>query len=247
MKLEWLFLLAYVPLLVLIICRAVRGKNKSMAERQRIFFFVRRLTLSSWIPFSLAVMCYFMCMILGWVEPFQTAFWKLGLALGGRALSLALWKLGLTGGLAFIIGLGVRVLITAAASEMVVGPRMMATGSDSGKSDSDSCLKYLKRSPDSVGEGTENSEAEPASRTRSSDPREGVGPSSVRRRLDLVNAPETSTSSGWSGSWIEKWLNPGDTSSAPGDGQQPQGEVDQPVDVMGAEAPDPMWLKKTHL
>jgi len=61
---------------------------------------------------------------------------------------------------------------------------------------------------------------------------------------DSVNAPETSTSSGWSGSWIEKWLNPGDTSSAPGDGQQPQGEVDQPAaNVMGAEAPDPMWLK----
>ena len=83
----------------------------------------------------------------------------------------------------------------------------MATGSDSGNSGSESWLKYLNRSPS--GEGTENSEAEPASRKRSSDPTEGVGPS-----------------------------------SAPGDGQQPQGEVDQPAaNVMGAEAPDLMWLK----
>lgn len=100
-------------------------------KRQRIFFFVRRLTLSSWIPFSLAVMCYFMCLLLGWVEPFQTAFWKLGFALGGRALSLALLKLGLTGGLAVTIGLLARVLITAASSEMD-GLRMMPTGSDAG-------------------------------------------------------------------------------------------------------------------
>ncbi|KAJ8746992.1 hypothetical protein K2173_012851 (mitochondrion) [Erythroxylum novogranatense] len=139
---------------------------------------------------------------------------------------------------------GVRFLITEGASEIGVGPRMMATGSDSGNSGSESWLKYLKSSPDSVGEGRENSEAEPASRTRSSDRRDDVGPSSVRRRVDSVNAPETSTSSGWSGSWIEKLLNPGDTSSAPGDGQQPQGEVDQPAaNVMGPEAPDPMWLK----
>ena len=69
--------------------------------------------------------------------------------------------------------------------------------------------------------------------------RDEAGPSSVRRRVDA-----TETSSGWSGSWIEKWLNPGETSSAPGDGQQPQGEVDQPAsNVMEEEALDPTQLK----
>jgi hypothetical protein len=39
---------AYVPLIVLIICRAgrLKGENKSMAERRIIFFFVLRVTLS---------------------------------------------------------------------------------------------------------------------------------------------------------------------------------------------------------
>lgn len=40
---------AYVPLIVLLICRAgrLRGENKSMAERRRIlFFFVFRVTFS---------------------------------------------------------------------------------------------------------------------------------------------------------------------------------------------------------
>ena len=155
-------------------------------KQMKLEWLFRRLTLSSLIPFSLAVMSYFICTILGWVEPFQTAFWKLGLAVGCRALSLSLCQMGCPGCLALAIGLAVRALFGAETPTLGVLP----AGADS------------------------------------------------------VNAPETSTSSGWSGSWIEKWLNPGDTSSAPGDGQQPQGEVDQPAaNVMGAEAPDPMWLK----
>ena len=169
----------------------------------------------------------------------------LDIALHGRALpfavSFALRKVGLRGGLAFLIGLGVRVLITVAASEMGVDPRMMAPGSDSGgNNDSGSWKKYLHLSSDSEGQGQEHGEAESASRKRSSDPREDVGPSSVRRRVD---APEPSTSSEWSGSWIEKWLNRGETSSAPGDGQQPQGEVDQPIPAEGEGAPDPIELQ----
>jgi len=33
-------------------------------------------------------------------------------------------------------------------------------------------------------------------------------------------------------------------SSPPGDGQQPPGEVDQPAEAMGPEAPDSVWLKE---
>ncbi|RYQ93501.1 hypothetical protein Ahy_B09g099777 [Arachis hypogaea] len=73
---------------------------------------------------------------------------------------------------------GFGFLITEGAS---VVP-WMATGTNSGNSGSESWLKYLNRSPS--GEGTENSEAEPASRNpeaRDSDPREEIGPSSVRQ------------------------------------------------------------------
>lgn len=164
-------------------------------------------------------------------------FWKISWSLAGRSLSLALWKLGLPGGFALVIGLGVRVLITVGASEIGVGPRMMAPGSDSGGSES--WLKYLNSSP--VDEGGENTEAEPASRTKKgSDRRDDVGPSSVRRLVDSVNAPETS--SGWSGSWIERWLNPGDTSSASNEGRQPEGDdgaTSQPTRVM-EPAPEPL-------
>ncbi|RYR08273.1 hypothetical protein Ahy_B05g075865 [Arachis hypogaea] len=67
----------------------------------------------------------------------------------------------------------------------------MATGTNSGNSGSESWLKYLNRSPS---EGMENSEAEPASRNpeaRDSDPREEIGPSSVRQRVDSANALRT--------------------------------------------------------
>lgn len=73
---------------------------------------------------------------------------------------------------------------------------MMPTGSDSGNSGSGTWKQYLNLSPDSGGQGQENSEAEPASRKRSADPREDVGPSSVRRRVDFLNAPGAGDHSG---------------------------------------------------
>jgi len=56
-------------------------------------------------------MFYFICTILGWVELFQTAFSKLGLAVGCRALSLSLWQMGCPGYLASGIGLAVRGIL----------------------------------------------------------------------------------------------------------------------------------------
>lgn len=128
-----------------------------------------------------------MCLIFDCMGLFQAVFLKIGVALGGRALACALLKLGLAGGLALGIGFWARVLITGEVSE-IVGPRMMATGSDSGNNGSGSWLKYPNLSPDSGGQGPENSEAEPASRKRSADPREDVGPSQ-RPILDLNLPP----------------------------------------------------------
>jgi len=70
------------------------------------------------------------------MEIFKALFKKLGLALGARALSFALWKLGLPRGALLMAFLG-RFLITEGASEIGIGPQMMATGSaDSGNSSS---------------------------------------------------------------------------------------------------------------
>ncbi|XP_028802044.1 uncharacterized protein LOC114757210 [Neltuma alba] len=210
----------------------LKMSKKSRIGKHLLYSFLLLLTFLS--------MCCLLCLYLEQMDFFYLNISKALISLGCRALSFALWKLGLPGGLAWSIGFGARVLITKEASD-IMGHQMMPAGSDSSNSDSESWKKSLLNSPHPEGEGKGNSEAEPASRTRSSDPREDVGPSSVRRRVD---APETSTSSGWSGSWIERWFNQGETSSAPGDGQQPQGEVDQPTTTaMGEEAPDPTWLK----
>ena len=53
------------------------------------------------------------------------------------------------------------------------------------------------------------------------------------------SAPEPSSSSSWSGSWIERWLFPEVSSSAPNEGGQPQGEgaTSQPTGVMEQAGP----------
>jgi len=93
------------------------------------------------------------------------------------------------GGLAFLFALGLKVCFSAGAPEE--GLQRMAAGSNSGNNGSDSRLKYLKESPDSVGEGRENQESEPASRKRSADPTEDVGPSSAQNR-GTSKSPTTS-------------------------------------------------------
>ena len=116
---------------------------------------------------------------------------RLSEAFGDLACTFFFW--GLPGGLALAIACFARTLITEEVSE-IVGLRMMPTGADSGNSGSGGWEKYLNLSPYSEGQGQQNSEAGAASRKRgSTDPREDVGPSSVRGRLDSVNAPETST------------------------------------------------------
>lgn len=90
-----------------------------------------------------------------------------------------------------------------------VGPssrrRIEDSASASENSNSSSWRKYLNLSSDSEGQGQgpENNEAEPASRKRSADPREDVGPSSVRQRVDLLNAPGAGDPSGPSSSISE--------------------------------------------
>ena len=121
----FLFVGAYVPLSVLLICRSgrLRGKNNSVARIIFQFLFMTTLSLYFFLLID------FGCMI--WMEPFQTVFLRQGLNLGARALSFALLKLGLPGGLAWSIGFGARVLITEGFG---MDFKMMATGPDSGNS-----------------------------------------------------------------------------------------------------------------
>lgn len=103
---------------------------------------MKHLFLSLVILLILVGMC--VCLGLGSLEVFEAYLSKMGISLGGRALSFALWKVGLPGGFALIIGFWVRFLITEGASEIGVGPRMMdSSDSDSGAASSSSWTRAL--------------------------------------------------------------------------------------------------------
>src|ERR1044072_943561 len=51
-----------------------------------------------------------------------------------------------------------------------------------------------------------------------------------------------SSSSSWSGSWIDKWFFPEEGSSSDPNQEEPLA-TNQPTEVMGPEAPSPSWLK----
>lgn len=125
-------------------------------------------------------------LVLVFLGIFQAPLFKIGIALGGRALAYTLGKLGLPMGLTLAIGVFTKGLITeAAVSEVLVGPlRMMPAGSDS-VGNSGGWEKDLNLPSDSEGQG-QGIEGEPTSRKRdrSPDPVEDVGPSSGRRQVD---------------------------------------------------------------
>jgi hypothetical protein len=71
-------------------------------------------------------------LVLAFLGIFQAPLFKIGIALGGRALAYTLGKLGLPMGLTLAIGVFTKGLITEAVSEVLAGPlRMMPAGSDS--------------------------------------------------------------------------------------------------------------------
>ncbi|CAI8585611.1 unnamed protein product [Vicia faba] len=55
-----------------------------------------------------------------------------------------------------------------------------------------------------------------------------------------------SSSSSWSGSWIDKWFFPEEGSSSDPNQEEPLA-TNQPTEVMGPEAPSPSWLKEKIL
>lgn len=157
-----------------------------------------RVYLSLFLRISLIGFCCFLFLVFYFLGIFQALFLKIGLALGGRARAGALLFLGLPGGLALAIGCYFsKVLITEDGVSLFLQDPfcMMPAGSDSGgNADSGSWKKYLNLSSDSEGQGKgqENCEILPAEsqkRDRSTDPKEDVGPSSVRQRVDSTSAP----------------------------------------------------------
>lgn len=120
-------------------------------SRSRILFF---------ILLFLGLLCF--------LDLFQPLLFKLGIALGGRALCYSLGKLGLPMGLTLAIGFLAKALITGETAPGVLeNPlRMMPAGSDSvGNADSASWEKYLNPPSDSEGQ-VEGTEEGPTSRKR---------------------------------------------------------------------------------
>ena len=93
---------------------------------------------------------YLLCLFLGSLDFFQPLLSKVGSSVGGRALSLALSKLGCSGGLSLAIGFAVRAILTAEiAPQMMMGDPAGTESGASGASSSDSWQKYLNLPSDS--------------------------------------------------------------------------------------------------
>ena len=95
---------------------------------RRMSNFLVRISIVFLLVSVVLMMYYLICLILGSMDLFQAVFLKLGLALGARALSFALLKLGLAGGLALAIGCALRALFCA--EEMPLW--MLPSGADAG-------------------------------------------------------------------------------------------------------------------
>lgn len=155
------------------------------------------------IPFLLLItivlFLYLICLKMNLIDCFWTLLKKMGFSLGSRVLSKC-W--GWEGGLLLVVGiLSTFGIMDRAIMKMTSGEDTVNPGphrGDAGPSESSSSWrKYLNFSSDK--EEKAESEASTA----------------------LV--PQPSTSSSWSGSWIEKWFSPEGSSAAPNQGQQPQG------------------------
>jgi hypothetical protein len=117
------------------------------------------------IPFLfLASVCslfYVLCLKLGSLACFQTTMEKVGLALGGRALSFALCKMGCSGGLTLAIVFAVRAIISNEAPPSL-GKMVLPAGTEAGESLSNgSWRQYLDFSPDKEVNQTPGPQAPP--------------------------------------------------------------------------------------
>lgn len=69
------------------------------------------------------------------------------------------------------------------------------------------------------------------------------GPASQQAPAPAGPLGGASSSSSWSGSWIDKWFFPEEGSSSDPNQEEPLA-TNQPTEVMGPEAPSPSWLKE---
>ena len=102
--------------------------------RKKVLLFETRDIISNYlvqisILLFLLDVSYCMCILLGSISIFQEVFWKIGFSLGGRALSLALCKLGCSGGLSLAIGFAVRALLTDESAPYLAN-RVLPEGSE---------------------------------------------------------------------------------------------------------------------
>lgn len=80
---------------------------------------------------TIVLVLYLLCLKMGWISLFLSLLSRVGVSLGGRALSFFLIKMGCSGGLALAIGFAVRALLTPFLANMV-----LPAGVDSGASGS---------------------------------------------------------------------------------------------------------------
>ena len=95
-------------------------------HRSRMYNFLVRISM----VFFLVTLYYAFCLIMEKMHLFFPIFWKVGLALGSRALSFALFKLGLSGGLALAIAFFVKGILTAEGTGMFMMPNCEGTSGE---------------------------------------------------------------------------------------------------------------------
>lgn len=157
---------------------------------------------------------------------FHALLSKAFISTGARALSSFFLKMGFSGGLALAISYILQAFAEATPFVAYMAPSGAQCDGDkevTSSSSSGNWRQYLNL---------------PSPKEGDSAPEPSTARAPVREE-----AHEPSTSSTWSGSWIEKWLNPEVSSSTPNQGQLQQGETGvapgQPSQVVEQAGPGP--------
>ena len=231
--------------------------------RKKVFLLGKHGTLifNKSMPFlfvaTVSSLFYLLCLKLGSIDLFQSLLSKMRFSLGSRVLlsrGLARegWLL-----LVFILAafgiFDVTIMKMTGGNETVnQGPHRGDAGPSSIKnseSDSGSWRKYLTLSSEIEVNQTPGRQAPPLPiESGTVPPANAVAFSEAGPSQVAPPAPSStpSNSSTWSGPWIERWLYPEVSSSAPNEGGQPQGEeaASQPIGVMGPAVPSTDFLRK---
>jgi hypothetical protein len=206
------------------IMKLLRLLSKHLPRFRRLFYSVLFL-------FAFLGLFYFISLLLSSFDLYAELLKRVGVSLGTRALSASLVKTGCCGGLSLAIIFAIKSLLTAEVAPNMMGPAGTDSGA-SGASSSGSWHKYLNL----FSEDEERAEAESSTAPAPSD-QPGVEPAAENPG---EVAPEPSTSSTWSGPWIDRWMNPEVGSSAPNPGGRRDEATSQPPGVVEQEAASPL-------